>query len=138
MNQKGLRSTTQHPTVWHDGELSRTLTAYLGGLNADLLQARINGEWGPIWSVPALCPEALERAGRQFTGCRAEAVRHYRRALLRRPLTQRRPVDVVVATELPSREQCVIRFDGVTLHVVYLEDATLAAFAASFSPFPRS
>ena len=90
------------------------------------------GQYGPSRRVT---PPAMERAGRQFRRCRAEVVRHCRRARLRGPSSA---TDVVIVTELPSREQHVTSFDGVTLSVnAYLEDEALAALAESFSPSPR-
>jgi hypothetical protein len=118
-----------------DMKLDEALAAYRGGLRADILQAKTDGKWGPIWTIPPCSPVAMERAGRQFARSRAQAVRHSRRAHLRRPSAPSETVNVVVITEFPGREQSVTIFDGVPLRLnVYLEDEALAALAAAFSP----
>lgn len=127
-------------------ELYPALAAYRNGLNADIVLAKINGTWeGPIWTVPPCDPDAMERMGRQCTRCRAQAVQHTCHARLHRPsssstesVSSSAAVDVVILTEIPSRSQIVIGFDGVVLRVeMYLEDASLQALTASFLPTPR-
>lgn len=118
--------------------LDEALAAYRGGLSADILQAKTDGEWGTIWTIPPCSPVAMERAGRQMTRCRAQAIRHVRRALLRCSSASSIAVEIMIATELPSRMQSVTNFDGVALRVdVYLEDPSLAVLAEAFSPTPR-
>lgn len=119
-----------------DMKLDEALAAYRGGIRADILQAEIDGKWGPIWTIPPCSPVAIERAGRQFTRCRVQKLRHFRHARLRGPSSC---TDVIVMTELPSRQQDVARVkDGVTLQVrTFLEDEALSALKASFVPFSR-
>ena len=119
-------------------KLDEALAAYRGGLSADMLQARIDGAWGPIWTIPPCSPVAAERAGRQFTRSRAEAIRYVRRAQLRRSSAASAAVAVMITTELPSRMQSVTTFEGVVLRVdSFLEDPTLVALVEAFAPAPR-
>ena len=116
-------------------EKSEMVSAYRRGFAADIVQARqdVGGEWGPIFATPPCSPDAMGQAARQFTRSRAVAVRHCRRARLRGPSSC---TDVIVVTELPSRQQDVARIeDGVMLQVrTYLVDESLAALAAGFVP----
>ncbi len=119
-------------------KLDEALAAYRGGLSADIVQAKTDGEWGPIWTIPPCSPVAMERVGRQFTRSRAEAVRHTRRARLRHPSVSSAAVEVMIATELPGKEQSVTTFDGVVLQVdAFLEDHALVALAEAFAPAQR-
>ena len=119
-------------------KLDEALAAYRGGLSADIVQVKTDGRWGPIWTIPPCSPMAMERAGRQFTRSRAEAIRHVRRARLCRSSAMSAAVEVMIATELPSKMQSVTTFGGVVLQVdSFLEDPTLAALAEAFAPAPR-
>ncbi len=121
-----------------DMKLDEALAAYRGGLKADILQAKTDGEWGPIWTIPPCSPVAMERAGRQFTRSRAQAVRHIRRARLSHTASSS-AVDVVVMTDLPQRVQAVARIeDAIALRVnIYLEDDALLSLEVAFSPSRR-
>ena len=114
------------------------ITAYRNGLTADLLQAEFQREQGVIWTVPPCSPEALERAGRQFSRSRAARILHIRRAVLRG--RDRPDQAVVVATELPAHRQQVR--DLVTAEEIVLRrllsDAALAALEAAFTPLSET
>jgi len=110
------------------------LTAYRNGLTADMLQAQVDGEWGGYWTLPPCSPDFSGRAARQFGRSRAQSLRHFRRAILTKHGQESR--QVVVITELPSREQsvyCLDTFRPITLPQ-FLNDAALAALIEAFSP----
>jgi hypothetical protein len=110
------------------------VSAYNNGLTADILRAKFDGEWGVTWTVPPCSPEALERAGQQFSRSRAQSILHIRRAVLRRRDQQNQ--NVVVATELPARRQQV-RDLGNSEEIVlrrFLSDDVLKALEAAFMP----
>ena len=119
-------------------EWQRVIDAYRGGATADLLLAEMNGVWGVIWTVPPCSPEALERAGRQFSRSRAARILHIRRAVLRG--RDRPDQAVVVATELSAHRQQVR--DLVTAEEIVLRrllsDAALAALEAAFTPLSET
>jgi len=79
-------------------ELARILSAYRRGLTADMIQMRIGGEWGVIWTIPPCSPEALERVAHQVRRCRADRVRHIRRARLM--VRGADPIEAVILTEI--------------------------------------
>jgi hypothetical protein len=111
-------------------EYKDVIAAYRRGAKADFLQAKIRGQWGPLWTVPSCSPNALDRAGRQFARCRAESVRHYRRAVLRRGSGS--ACDVVILTVLPGRLQHVREVtDGAVVVVDFLADDALNALERS-------
>ena len=121
-----------------DIDWPRIITAYRNGLTADLLQAEFQREQGVIWTVPPCSPEALERAGQQFSRSRAARILHIRRAVLRG--RDRPDQAVVVATELPAHRQQVR--DLVTAEEIVLRrllsDAALAALEAAFTPLSET
>jgi hypothetical protein len=116
-------------------EYKEVIRAYRQGATADFLQARIRGQWGPLWTVPSCSPTALERAGRQFTRSRAEAVRIYRRARLRSRGGLVR--DVAILTTLPERIQHVRDLAGGVVVVNYLTDDVLVALETAMGMPPR-
>ena len=115
-------------------EYREVIDAYRRGATADFLQAKIRGRWGPFWTVPGCSSDAMERAGRQFARCRAEAVRHCRRARL----TSRSGImrDVVIVTVLPSRSQDIRTLEtGTVVRVRFLSDHVLDALIRTMN-FP--
>ena len=109
---------------------------YQKGHTADMLQAETNGKWGVMWTVPSCSPNALGRAGRQFTQSRAHTIRYFRLAMLRK--TGADAQRVVVMTILPSGAQEVCSLE--TLCPVqtsqFLSDEALEALTDNFIPFP--
>ena len=110
------------------------IAAYANGFAADMLQAKINDEWGVIWTISPCCPNSMERAGRQFSRSRAASVLHIRRAVLH--VQGREDQAVVVVTELPSRRQQVrdLNTAGEVILRGLLSDAALAALEVTFAP----
>ena len=95
--------------------------AYLFGATADLLRAKIEGQWKEWWTVPPCSPAALEQAGQQMTRGRAQAVVHVRQAVLKNRQHGNR--SVVVVTELPGTRQVVVCLkSGSEVRSRYLED----------------
>ena len=111
------------------------IAAYQDGLTADMLQAEFQQGQGVIWTVPPCSPEALERAGRQFTRSRARRILHIRRAVLRRRDQDNQAV--VVATEFPSHRQEVRDLDSAEAVILrrLLSDDVLAALDSFFTPY---
>jgi hypothetical protein len=110
------------------------VASYQQGQTADMLQAQINGEWGEIWTVPPCSPDALSRAGRQFTRSRANSIRHYRRAVLKEQHAEVQ--QVVICTELPSRRQtayCLTTRHPLTLSRILCDEA-LESLIEAFTP----
>lgn len=109
---------------------------YQKGHTADMLQAETNGKWGVMWTVPSCSPNALGRAGRQFTQSRAHTIRYFRLAMLRK--TGADAQRVVVMTILPFGEQGVYSLENLCPVPVsqFLSDEALQALAESFIPFP--
>jgi len=107
--------------------LEEILKAYRQGATADILQQDINGEWGPIWTIPPCSPEAVERAGRQFIRSHALRIRYTRRARINS--SDKTVVEAVLVTVLPERTQIVLRLDNGSHHPVqrYLRDNCLDA-----------
>ena len=114
------------------------IAAYQDGLTADMLQAEFQRGQGVIWTVPPCSPEALERAGRQFTRSRARRILHIRRAVLRHQGEDGQAV--VIATELPDRLQQVRDLDTAEEVVLrcLLFDEALAALDAAFIPSAKT
>jgi len=113
---------------------SSVLNAYRTGFASDFLQGKYSNKWTTYWNVPPCSPEALSRAGQQFTFSRAQAIRHFRRAVwAKHKFGARR---VVVITELPSREQTVYCLETLQLIRIsrFLSDAALEALIEAFSP----
>ncbi|MGI4792124.1 MAG: hypothetical protein ACRYFS_25150 [Janthinobacterium lividum] len=107
----------------------------------DIIQAKTNDGWGPLWTFAPCDPHAATKAAEMLMKMHRGGqlrVRHARRARLQ---DRRREVvtDVIVMTELPERVQTVAEIDGgIVIRVdAYLEDEALAALTASLSP-PRS
>ena len=116
-----------------DNDREAIIRAYLGGLRADMLQAQTERGWGAIWTVPSASPEAMERAGRQFTKMRAYTIRHIRRAHLKNAAGQ--AVNAVIVTAFPGREQVALRLDtSVRIRVEYIGDEAQTALEVNFVP----
>ena len=112
----------------------KIIAAYKNGLAAEMLQAQIKDEWGVIWTIPPCSPDAAERVGRQFSRSRAQALRHIRRAILRR--AGRSDQAVVIATELPAQRQQVRDLESGAEIILrhFLRDDALSALEESFMP----
>ena len=110
------------------------ISAYQNGFTADMLQAKNDGKWGVIWTVPPCSPKALEHAGRQFSRSRAASILHIRRAVLH--VQGREGQAVAVVTELPSRRQQVRDLETAEEVILrrLLSDDALAALEAAFLP----
>lgn len=120
----------------NETEWRQVLGTYRRGTTADILQAKIRGRWGQLWTVPPCSPDAMERAGRQFVRSHAEAIRLYRHARLRSGsgLIQ----DVVILTTLPERTQNVRDLSaGAVVVVNYLADDTLGALERAMGMPPH-
>src|SRR5262245_36236427 len=113
-------------------EINGFLAAYQRGQSADMLQARTEGEWGPLFTAPPCSIKAMERAGRQFTRSRAQAVRHVRLARLKR--CHGEYVQVMVISTIPQRTQIVLDLiTGERLKIArYLTDDALEALESEF------
>jgi hypothetical protein len=55
----------QRTRLMNDSDWEFYLAAYRAGATADMVQAEIAGEWGPIWTIPPARPrQRSERVGR--------------------------------------------------------------------------
>ena len=118
-----------------DDEFSSVMTAYRNGFTADFLQAKYSEKWTTYWTIPSCSPAGLEKAGRQFTFSRAQALRHFRRANLTRQGVESRRV--MICTEMPTMKQAVYCLDSFR-HIPFkrfLSDEALQALTESFIPY---
>ena len=87
-----------------NNEIDKFLMAYRQGTTADFIQPKVNGKWGPLWTLPPCDPAATQRVGQQMVRMGVAEVRWVRKARLR---TGNNVSDVVIVHEMPSGKQIV-------------------------------
>ena len=100
--------------------------------NADVLEA-LDGEGaGVLWTIPACSPEALKRAIRQLTTCKATRIRWTRK--LRLHSREEGTIEAIGIYLLPNMEQGIFRMDtGGEIKIGLLRDDCFAIAQATFS-----
>lgn len=99
----------------------------------DVLQARTDSGWGPVWTFAPCDVRAAEQAGRMMRRLGAHQVRHSRRARLRG--NGKGVVEALIVTVLPGKEQTVLHLgDGSRRSVNgFLSDECLEALEAALT-----
>jgi hypothetical protein len=95
--------------MFNQDELQAALRAFRNGMDMDMLQIRVNGVWQDIWTVTPSSIDSMEKVARQFSRMRLDTLRHIRRAYISNTSGERQ--HVMIATELPDREQIILRLD---------------------------
>ena len=117
------------------------LCAFFRRSRYDVIQARQDDGWGPLFSFAPCDARAAQKAGQMLARMHRKEqlrVRHARRVRLH---NRHRNVDtdVVVVTDLPERVQEVVGLEnGLALRInLYLQDDALAALEAELTGQPE-
>ena len=113
-------------------DVTSFILAYNDGRTGDFLQAKVDGKWGVLWTVPSNSSTALVRIGRQFRRARAQSVRHFCHATLR---TFNGDMSILLVSELPIRSQSAWRLDSRERIVIprFLTNSALTSLEKSLT-----
>ena len=83
-------------------------------------QCLIEHQQGALWTIPPCDPAAAERAGKQMVRMGVTGIRRVQKARL---LSGGKPLDVVIFTRFPIKQQTVLLLGGGVVKIsTYLQD----------------